>query len=253
MTTMTIDLTFFAFAIPAVLFAGISKGGFGSGAAFAATAFLAVILEPVVALGLMLPLLLLMDFGGLRPYWRKWDWGAARNLVIGSVPGIVLGALFFRATNPDALRFLIGVVAIAFVAYQGAKARGWTSASSAAASGRGGFLAGVLVGFISFVSHSSGPVVAIYLLRRGLSKTTFQATTVIVFWAVNGMKILPYAALGVFTGDILRAALYLSPFALIGVWAGVWFHRVVSKKLFFLITYVLLLTTGSKLIWDALV
>jgi len=37
------------------------------------------------------------------------------------------------------------------------------------------------------------------------------------------------------------------------VWVGVWFHRVVSKNLFFLITYVLLLTTGSKLIWDALV
>ena len=250
---MTIDPTFFAFAVPAVLFAGISKGGFGSGAAFASTAFLAAILEPVVALGLMLPLLLLMDIGGLRPYWRKWDWGAAKNLVLGSVPGIALGTLFFRAANPDALRFLIGVVAIAFVVYQGAKARGWTGTPGKVTSGSGGFLAGVFVGFISFVSHSSGPIVAIFLLRKDLGKTTFQATTVIVFWAINGMKMLPYAMIGVFTADILRAALYLSPFALLGVWAGVWCHRLVPEKVFFLITYVLLLSTGSKLIWDALV
>ncbi|MFV2001869.1 MAG: TSUP family transporter, partial [Paracoccaceae bacterium] len=137
---MTIDITFLLISIPAVIFAGISKGGFGSGAAFASTVFLALILQPGVAVGLMLPLLLLMDFGALRPYWRKWDWGAARVLVWGSVPGIGLGALFFRAANPDAIRLLIGFVAVAFVVYQGAKARGWLPAAKRQISDRAGYL-----------------------------------------------------------------------------------------------------------------
>ncbi|MBV1868341.1 MAG: TSUP family transporter, partial [Marinosulfonomonas sp.] len=75
---MTFDFMFFAMAIPAVIFAGISKGGFGSGAAFAATPLLAMVLEPAVAVGMMLPLLMLMDVGALRPYWKKWDWASAR-------------------------------------------------------------------------------------------------------------------------------------------------------------------------------
>jgi len=69
---MAFDLTFFAIAIPAVLFAGISKGGFGSAAAFAASPFLALILEPSQAVAIMLSLLIIMDFQAARFYWQQW-------------------------------------------------------------------------------------------------------------------------------------------------------------------------------------
>jgi hypothetical protein len=45
-----LDFAFFAIAGAAVTFAGISKGGFGSGAAFAAAAILALVVEPAMAL-----------------------------------------------------------------------------------------------------------------------------------------------------------------------------------------------------------
>ena len=44
-----LDWTVFAFGIPAVVFAGVSKGGFGSGAAFASASILALVFEPVKA------------------------------------------------------------------------------------------------------------------------------------------------------------------------------------------------------------
>lgn len=66
---LTLDWTFFAVAVPAVIFAGISKGGFGSGASFASATILALIIEPGMALGIMLPLLLLMDLSALGPFW----------------------------------------------------------------------------------------------------------------------------------------------------------------------------------------
>ncbi|MFT5000600.1 MAG: putative membrane protein YfcA, partial [Planctomycetota bacterium] len=105
---MELDLIFFAFAIPAVLFAGISKGGFGSGAAFASTPFLAIILEPAQAVGLMLPLLMVMDATGLKPYWRKWDWRNAKVLILGAIPGTVVGAILFSIANADTFRLMIG-------------------------------------------------------------------------------------------------------------------------------------------------
>ena len=70
---MTFDLVFFALAIPAVIFAGVAKGGFAGGGAFAATPILALVIAPGHAVGLMLPLLMMMDVATLKPYWGKWD------------------------------------------------------------------------------------------------------------------------------------------------------------------------------------
>ncbi|MEM9972195.1 MAG: sulfite exporter TauE/SafE family protein, partial [Pseudomonadota bacterium] len=115
---MTLDATFFLFAIPAVIFAGISKGGFGSGAAFAASSIMALIVDPAIAVGLMLPLLILIDTVTLRPYWRQWSWPDARLLILGAVPGVVIGALFWRVANADVLRLVIGFMCLIFVAFQ---------------------------------------------------------------------------------------------------------------------------------------
>lgn len=247
-----LDFTFFAFAIPAVLFAGISKGGFGSGAAFAATPLLALILEPGAAIGLMLPLLMLMDVTALRPYWGKWDGVSAKALILGAIPGVVLGGVLYRIANPDVFRVMIGLIAVGFVGFQIARTRGWLHPAAAPMGQKPGLFWGMMAGLTSFISHAGGPPAAVYLLSRRLDKLTFQATTVIVFWAVNGMKFIPYAFLGIFTWQTAKADLYLAPFAVIGIWMGVRLHHMVPEQLFFRLTYAFLLVTGAKLIWDGL-
>lgn len=238
----------FALAAMATLFAGISKGGFGSGAAFASSAVLALVIPPAQALGLMLPLLMLIDVAALPSYWRRWDWNEARVLVLGGVIGVAAGVSLFAVINDDGLRLLIGLVALGFVVWQlwprrvaPAKMPSWA-----------GWIAGTIAGFTSFVSHAGGPPVAVYLLSRGLNKTTYQSTTVLVFWLLNIAKAVPYAVLGVFTAETLWANLWLAPFALMGTWLGVRAHYLVSERIFFGLTYVMLAATGSKLIWDAL-
>lgn len=242
----------FAVAIPAVIFAGISKGGFGSGVAFASASILAIVLEPGIALGLMLPLLMLIDVASLPAYWRKWDWSAARVLLIGSVPGTLLGALFYAATDPDAVRLLIGLVALLFVAWQMAQKLGLIRLGGTTFGPGVGLVAGVVLGFTSFVSHAGGPAASVYLLGQKLGKTTFQATTVLIFWAVNLSKSGIYAGMGIFTADTLKLAAALVPFALLGTWLGVKAHHRVPERLFFGFAYVALTLTGGKLVWDAL-
>ncbi len=249
---LTLDLTFFLIAGPAVMFAGVSKGGFGSGAAFASASILALVIDPGLALGVMLPLLMLIDVSTLRPYWRKWDARAAVLLILGGLPGVALGAALYRIAEPDVFRFLIGAISLAFVFWKLAEARGWVRAASRALPGWAGALAGAVAGFTSFVSHAGGPPAAVYLLSLGIDKTRFQATTVLVFWAINIAKFIPYAFLGLFTVQTAWANLALAPFALLGAWLGVRAHHLVPERLFFALTYVLLSVTGSKLIWDAL-
>lgn len=246
------DIWFFLLAGPATIFAAISKAGFGSGAAFASASVLALVLEPGTALGIMLPLLMLIDVGALPAFWRKWDPRAAVLLIVGCLPGVALGAWLYTWAQPDFFRVLIGVISLGFVAWQMASARGWIAKGGTSLPGVAGLLAGVAGGFTSFVSHAGGPPVAMYLLRIGLDKLTYQATTVLVFWVINIAKAVPYAFLGLFTLDTLKADLMLAPFALLGTWIGIKLHHHVPEKLFFTLTYVLLVVTGTKLIWDGL-
>lgn len=245
---VTFDLAFFALTIPAVLFAAISKAGFGSGAAFAASAILALVLEPGEALGVMLPLLMLVDAATLGPYWRKWHGPSAKGIIIGAVPGVALGAVLYVIVPEDVFRLLIGLMCIIFVGYQFARVRGWIHAGQMAFSRLYAWIAGLVAGFTSFVSHAGGPPVAVFLLAQGLPKTTFQATTVLSFWAINLLKLLPYAALGIFTRQTLLADLMLAPVALAGAWLGVKAHHLISERAFFALTYALLVLTGLRLI-----
>ncbi len=249
---MIFDFSFFALAIPAVIFAGISKGGFGSGAAFASASILALVFPPAIAIGVMLPLLMLMDAGALRPYWRKWDWQLSKFVLIGSLPGVVLGSLLYKAADPDVFRFLIGFISLAFVVWRVGNEIGWITQRSKPIGRLGAFISGTTGGFTSFISHAGGPPVAVYLLSHPVSKTSYQASTVLIFAVINLTKAVPYSFLGIFSKQTLIADLYLAPFALIGVWIGVRAHYVIPEKAFFRLTYVLLILTGSKLIWDSL-
>ena len=244
---------FFAVAVPAVVFAGVSKGGFGSGAAFASATILALFLEPGQALGVMLPLLMLIDLASLKPYWRRWHWPDARLLILGGVPGVLLGVVLYRVADADVMRLLIGGISVLFVAWQIGRRGGWIRPARDRLPGWAGVLAGVVTGFTSFVSHAGGPSAAIYLLSQRLDKTRYQASTVLIFWVLNIVKFVPYAFLGMFTWQTAAANLALAPFALMGTWIGVRAHDLVPERLFFGLTYVLLLATGGKLIRDGLV
>ncbi len=245
-------MTVFAAAIPAVIFAGISKGGFGSGAAFASASILALVLPPGQALGIMLPLLMLIDVASLRAFWRRWSWPEARVLLLGAVPGTVLGAVFYAQSDPDLIRLMIGAISLLFVLWQLVQRAGQIRLAGHVFGEKTGLLAGVVMGFTSFVSHAGGPAAAVYLLGRGLDKSGYQSTTVLVFWAVNLLKAFFYAVMGLFTFATLAFDVVLAPFALLGTWLGVRAHRMVPERLFFALPYVLLTVTGSKLIWDAL-
>jgi uncharacterized membrane protein YfcA len=75
---------------------------------------------------------------------------------------------------------------------------------------------------------------------------------VLAFWAINAMKAVPYAFLGVFTAETFKADLILVGPILLGCAVGVYAHRALPERVFFMITYVLLLSAGSKLIYDGL-
>lgn len=246
---MPSDITFYIICAFAVFLVAVSKSGFGNGAGFVASAILATVATPGQAIGILLPLLMLMDVASLRPYWGQWDGPKSRRLILGSIVGIALGTLLYSSVPPNGLRLMLGVLAVLFVMYQGIL---YLRASNLPKTGFRpwvGYLCGAGAGFTSFVAHAGAPPAMVYLLSAPMHKTTFQATTIIIFWVINALKFIPYVWLGLFTWDSLIIDLYMLPVALFGVWVGVKTHHMLPQNVFFALTYLLLFGSGLRLIW----
>lgn len=242
------DLSLWAAAVAAVLLSGISKGGFGGGLGFVATPLLALAVPPATAAAIMLPILIMIDQVGVATYWRKWSWGAVWPALIAAAFGIGLGVLAFGAVSPNLLRLGLGAIAIIFLVFQLAQKLGWTPEVAGPRGPRATLWA--VAGFTSTISHAGGPPITIYLLAERLEKTAYQASSVLIFWAVNLMKLGPYAALGVLDLSSLSMSLTLAPAAVAGVVLGVWAHKRVPERIYFRGVAVLLGLTGMRLLWD---
>ena len=241
----------FGLAALGAMLAGISKGGFGGSLGFAGSAILAVVVEPGVALALMLPVLMAIDMAAVRAYWGRWDKPSAGAILTGAVPGLVLGAVLFSVISADSIRVLIGLVAVGFPLFRIALARGWIAPRPTGFDRRKGWIAGAGVGFTSFVAHAGGPPFAVFMLGQGgIDKTRYHATSVIVFWVVNAMKAALYTMLGLFSWQLLGWSAALIPFAMIGTLIGVKAHKLIPERVFFMVAYTALMLTGLKLLWD---
>lgn len=237
-------------AIPALLITGISKGGCGGGLGVVAVPFLALVVDPVQAAAIMLPILCTMDLMGLWAYRGKWNSQLLWVLLPAAIIGIGIGTATYKYMDVASLRLLVGTIAVVFsLNYWLKRRRGKEQEPKPHSVLNGGFWSAV-AGFTSFVSHAGGPPVNVYLLSLKMHKTVYQATTVIFFTTVNYVKLVPYAWLGQFDTTNLTTSLLLLPLALVGMKLGIWLHHRVPDELFYRLAYSLLMITGIKLLYD---
>lgn len=247
---MITDPFFYLAAVPAVIMFGIAKGGFGSGLGVMAVPLIAMVVSPVQAAAILLPILCLMDVVGLWAYRGKWMLTELRILLPASLVGIAVGTLLFEFMSPARLRLTLGIVAIAFTLHHWLQAALQRSMEQKLFGPAVGVGAAAVAGFTSFIAHAGGPPITMYLLRRGINRTQFVATTVVFFAVVNYVKLLPYAWLGQFDASNLKTSLVLAPLAPLGIGMGVWLHNRVTDRFFFKLAYTMLFIVGCKLIYD---
>jgi uncharacterized membrane protein YfcA len=242
------DSVFWIFAAIAVTCTGFAKGGFG-GIGMAATPFLALVLPPLEAAAILLPILLMQDAIAVWAFRREWDGWNLKVLVPGAVAGIAI-AWALAAYVPDALvKLIIGLITFVFVMNQ------WFGLAKKAAEATrprtwSGVAWGAVSGFTSMLAHAGSPPVQIHMLPQRLPKLVFIGTTTIYFAILNSIKVVPFFFLGELTNRTLLIAAVLMPLAVAANLAGIWLVKRVPEKLFYEIAYLLMFLVSIALMWQ---
>lgn len=249
---MLTDPMFYAVAIPAVILLGLTKGGF-AGIGVVAVPMMALVISPVQAAAIILPILLAQDVIGVWSFRKTWDKGLVILMMPSAAVGIFVGWLLAARVEVAAVELSIGLIAVAFSLQQLWAGRAVKAAEVIEAGPARhwlGVLCGLVSGFTSQVAHAGAPPFQIYVLPRRLPRDMFIGTSALFFAAVNWMKLPAYIALGQFTPQVLTTAAVLLPLALVSTVAGVWLVRRVPAEGFYKVIYVVLAAVGVKLAWD---
>lgn len=236
----------------AVTLVGLSKGGLGGAFALMGVPILSLVMSPVQAAALLLPVLLMMDAVSLWT-WRGWfDKATLWHTLPGAAFGIAVGGLTAAYTPEAMVRFLVGVVAVGFVARMAWARRAGPAEANGQNKVRGTFW-GSIAGFTSFVAHAGGPPFQVYILPLRLDPRVYTGTSVIFFAIVNVAKLVPYTALGQFNAVTLTSAAALLPLAVGSTLLGAKVVKHMRADVFYPFMYTMIALVGLKLIWDGLI
>ncbi len=239
---------FWLCALAAAMLVGMGKGGMPV-VGMLGVPVLSLAISPVTAAGLLLPVYVLSDMFGLYAYRRAFDRRVLAILMVGVTIGVGLGWATASITPEWLVTTLVGMIGAVFAIRL--LTRGGAVEPRESRVGPGVFW-GTITGFTSFVSHSGAPPFQVYVLPLGLTKMVYAGTNTILFAYLNGIKLVPYWALGQFTPANLKIAALLMPAAAVAVFAGVRLVKILPERLFFQIVTWALLAVSVKLIWDGL-
>ena len=202
---------------------GMAKTGLGG---------LGMIVVPVMAnifgakssTGILLLLLIMADFFGVRYYHRHAEMRQLVKLIPSTIIGIVTGVFVGDQISDEYFQLLLVIVIISGVLMTVIKVEIKERKIFS-------IIVGFLGGFVTMIGNAAGPIMSIYFLSMGFNKNKFIGTAAWFFLFVNLFKV-PFHIFIWKTIDleIFLFDLSLFPLILIGAIIGVWIVKKIPEK-----------------------
>lgn len=196
---------------------GVAKGGFG-GLGVLLTPLLATVLPVAIAVGVLLPMLMVGDAFALYMFWKQWDLELVKNMLPAGIVGAITGTFLLSWLSPNLLRIILGIFVLLVVIYKFLsdrlqtiryEPRSWHASAA-------GFLSGVASGMF----NSGGPAFNSYLLLKKVQARPFIATSAIYFAILNLIKVPGFLYTGVLNLPLLLSLWWVILFIPIGIWVA---------------------------------
>ena len=231
------------------LLLGLAKGGL-QGLGPLLTPMLSLVVPPQLAVGVLLPMLMVGDAFAVYIYRGAWDWGLVRRLLPGAVVGALTGTFLLTSLPGNALRVGLALFTLLAVVYKLVnhaiqqlryQSRPWHAHA-----------AGLATGIASALFNIGGPPFNTYLLLQNTSPRTFVATTAIFFALLNLIKVPGFLIAGVIDLPLLASYWWVFLFIPVGILIGRALILRLNQKVFEWVIMGLLVATSVLLLWQGL-
>ncbi len=240
-------MEFYIVLVIVALLIGLSKGGLGAVLGVLVTPLLVLVMPPITAQALSLPLLMIGDLFALKSYWKTWDMHYIRLLLPLAILGIILGTYLLKALNNVTLRHILGLFTLLFVAYK--VADHWLKALDYHPRDWHGYLSGGLSGLGSALANAGSVPFTAYMLLQDVTPQVFVGTTTLYFAVLNLLKVPAYITAGIFDLNTLLQVIWVVPFIVAGVYVGRWMIKRIHKRAFEWVMLVVLVMTSGVLLF----
>ena len=148
-------------------------------------------------------------------------------ILIGLVPGILIGSYLLNSANPGLLKFWTYLVLLPLILLQAAGVRRPIHAEHAA-----GLPLGLGVGVLYSTTTISGPPLALMFNNQGLHKEEFRAALGTVRVVETTLTALVYGCMGLFSSQSMRLVVPVAPAVLLGLPLGSYLIRYMHSETF---------------------
>jgi uncharacterized membrane protein YfcA len=148
-------------------------------------------------------------------------------ILVGLVPGILIGSFLLSSANPGWLKFWTYAVLLPLILLQAAGVRRPIHSERAA-----GLPLGVGVGVLYSTTTISGPPLALMFNNQGLQKEEFRAALGTVRVVETTLTAMAYGCLGLFSSRSMHLVLPIAPAVLLGLPLGSYLIRYMNTETF---------------------
>src|SRR5476651_1910927 len=189
---------------------------------------------------------LMSNFSRILAWWRDVDWRACAAYSITGVPAAALGARTMLALPSHAIDVSIGLFLIAMV-----PARHWLARHDLKLTLWHLAIGGAVIGYLTGIVVSTGPLSVPLFLFYGLTKGAFLATEAASSLGLYLSKSIVFQRFGALTPDIAIKGLIAGSSLMFGAFIAKRFVLRLEPEVFRLVMDGIMLAAGLSMLWNA--
>ena len=238
----------FAAVLVIGLAAGTISGIVGFGSSIMLMPVLIIVFGPLKAVPIMAVAAMMANFSRILVWWREVDWRATWVYSATGIPAAALGARTLLVLPPRLMEGTLGVFFLLMI-----PARRWLLAHDLKLQTWHLAIVGAVIGYLTGIVVSTGPINAPFFLAYGLTKGAYLATEAAGSLAVYISKALVFRSFGALPWDAIVQGLIIGSSLMAGSFLAKRFVLKMEAERFRLLMDGLLVLSGVTMLWAALV
>ena len=236
----------FLFVLIVGLIAGTVSGIVGTGSSIMLMPVLVYAYGPKEAVPIMAVASVMANFSRILAWWREVDWRACAAYSVTGIPAAVLGARTLLALPSHAVDLAIGIFLIAMV-----PVRHWLARHDLKANLWHLAIGGAIIGYLTGIVVSTGPLSVPLFLFYGLSKGAFLATEAASSLGLYFAKSVTFERFGALTQDVFIKGLVAGSSLMSGAFIAKRFVVHLKPEMFRLVMDAIMIAAGLSMLWNA--